>query len=113
MRCALKIRRRKLKKGYAFTLSLCHNFRDPVTQTPTNRTLEYLGSIRDSDIPRKAQFFHDKLDAALDRLKGKIYDASADEIRRKFQTVIPKPRVTTASSLKDIRATLASRGHSV
>jgi hypothetical protein len=109
-RAALKIRRRKITTGYALTMSLVHNFRDPIRSTPTNKTLAYLGSIRSSDIPAKTQLFYDKLDAALDRLKGQISEANADAIRRKFQKVLPLPKVTTASRIEDIKALLATRG---
>jgi len=113
MKATAKIRRRKNKKGYAFTFSIVNNFRDPVSQVPTNRTLSYLGSIRETDIPRKAAQFHARLDAALDKLQGQIFDNCAEEIRRRFEVVVPRPKVTTASPLKDIRATLAARGYHV
>lgn len=113
MKANLKVRRRKIRNGYALTLAIVHNFRHPASGVATNRTLAYLGSIRETDIPRKAAEFHARLDAALDSLKGQIYDNCADEIRRKFQTVLPKPPVTTASPIKDIRAILAERGYTI
>lgn len=113
MKANLKIRRRKIRNGYALTLAIVHNFRHPASGVATNRTLAYLGSIRETDIPRKAAEFYARLETELDRLKGQIYDNCADEIRRKCQTVLPKPPVTTASPIKDIRAILAERGYTV
>ena len=110
MKATLKRKRRRIKKGWSYDLSIVHNFRDPVTNVPTNRTLASFTAIRDSDIPHRAAEFHARLDAELDRLKGEIYANCADEIRRKFEKVIPRPRVTAKSSLKDIRAILAARG---
>jgi hypothetical protein len=109
MKAALKFRTRKLIRnggGYAYTFSIVRNFRHPVTQVPTNETLAYLGSIRSSDIPAKSQLFHDKLDAALDSLKGQISEANAEAIKRRFQLILPKPKVTAASRIEVIRASL-------
>ena len=114
MRATAKIRRYKLDNGQtSFRFSIVSNYRDPVSGRPRNRTLEYLGSIRDSDIPRQAPKFHAELDAALDRLKGKIYGNCAGDIRRKFEAIVPRPKVTTASPSKDILAKLAERGYKV
>ena len=113
MRATAKIRYRKNKNGGAYSFSIVNNFRDPISQTPTNRTLAYLGSIRDTDLKRKAPEFHAELGAALDRLKGKIYGNCAGDIRRKFEAIVPRPKVTTASPSKDILAKLAERGYKV
>ena len=84
-----------------------------MTSQPTNKTLAYFGAIRHSERLMRAPEFYRWLDAELDRLKGQIFDNSADEIRRKFETVIPRPPVTASSPIKDIRAILASRGFTV
>lgn len=109
MRATLKIRKRKLESDCSLDLNIITNFRNPMTRQPTYKVLAPLGSVRVSEIPEKSAELYDRLNAALDKLNGTIFNNDVEAIRRKFQTVIPTPKPSSAR-LDELRAELRRRG---
>lgn len=94
MRTSAKIKKRKIETGYAFSFSIVHNYRNPFSGSPTNKTVAYFGSVRDSEIPAKSTDWWKRVDAKLDELisDGVVWASDAASAKRKFEEIVPHPR---------------------
>jgi len=86
-----KIRKRKVKGGYAFTFSIVRHVR--IMGRASYQTLAHVGSVKERDIPACSENFWRTVEAKIDELvkTNQLWKNDADKVRKQFQAIVPLP----------------------
>lgn len=93
-----RVVKRPNKTGYSFAFSVVKNKRNWHTGQSEHLLVAHIGTIKDSEIDKKAKSFWNKVDTTLKILidSGEI-DNCRSEICAKFERYIPRPTVAVAA----------------
>jgi hypothetical protein len=99
-RVAGRIVRRKNKDGsISHRFTIVKNQRNWHTRQSEHVEIVSFGTIKDSDFDRQAKRFWNRVDSTIKTLinSGAIYNNSAFDICRKFESYIPRPTVEASA----------------